>query len=60
MIMTALEQLSKDDRGATAIEYGLIVAMLALGAMVALKGFAGETTEMFTMVNSRVEAVTSS
>lgn len=58
MLMTALKQLIKDDRGATAIEYGLIVAMLALGAMIGIKGFAGETMDMYNKVGSQVASVT--
>jgi pilus assembly protein Flp/PilA len=30
-------RLLRDDRGATAIEYGLIVALIALGALVAFQ-----------------------
>ena len=60
MIMTALKQLSKDDRGATAIEYGLIVAMIALAAMVALNGFASETNQMFNQVTSAVQGASAS
>jgi len=31
-------RLLRDDRGATAIEYGLIVALIAIGALLALQG----------------------
>ncbi|HWK42497.1 MAG TPA: Flp family type IVb pilin [Croceibacterium sp.] len=33
-----VKRLLRDDRGATAIEYGLIVALIALGALVAFEG----------------------
>lgn len=35
--MTFLTKLMKDSRGATAIEYGLIVALVALAAVTALQ-----------------------
>ncbi len=35
MIRVFLETLRRDTRGATAMEYGLIVALIALGAMTA-------------------------
>jgi len=33
-----VNRLLRDSRGATAIEYGLIVALVALGALVAFNG----------------------
>jgi pilus assembly protein Flp/PilA len=46
----------KDERGATAVEYGLILAMIFLAMVGALTVVASTTTEMWNDVS---EAVTS-
>jgi pilus assembly protein Flp/PilA len=35
-MLILLARLIKDDRGATAIEYGLIAALIAVGSLVAM------------------------
>jgi pilus assembly protein Flp/PilA len=35
-MLILLARLIKDDRGATAIEYGLIAALIAVGSLVAI------------------------
>jgi pilus assembly protein Flp/PilA len=35
-MLILLTRLIKDDRGATAIEYGLIAALIAVGSLVAI------------------------
>jgi pilus assembly protein Flp/PilA len=35
-MLTLLTRLIQDDRGATAIEYGLIAALIAVGSLVAI------------------------
>lgn len=44
-----------DRRGATAIEYGLILALVTLAAMSALIGVADVTTNMWANINSKVQ-----
>jgi len=44
------KQLLRDNRGATAIEYGLIVAMIGLAIMVTMQAMAGEIIEMWGFV----------
>ncbi len=44
--------LAKDQRGATAVEYGLICAMIILAMVVALKGVASENTRQWNHVSS--------
>ena len=46
----------KDERGATAVEYGLILAMIFLAMVGALTVVASTTTDMW---NNVTEAVTS-
>ncbi|RYE88711.1 MAG: Flp family type IVb pilin [Hyphomicrobiales bacterium] len=43
----------KDQSGATAIEYGLIAAMVAVGIIVALTSFGGSLTSLFGSVQTR-------
>lgn len=42
-----------DDSGATAIEYGLIAAMIAVGLIVAMTTFGTNLTGLFNMVSNR-------
>ncbi|WP_417594051.1 Flp family type IVb pilin [Parasphingorhabdus sp.] len=49
-----LKKLYLSDRGATAVEYGLILALIALTAMVAITGVANETFNMWSGVANEV------
>jgi len=42
-----------DESGATAIEYGLIAGLIAIGAIVALTLTGGSVTSMFDYVSER-------
>jgi pilus assembly protein Flp/PilA len=42
-----------DDGGATAIEYGLIAAMIAVGCIMAMTLFGTGLSELFNMVRDR-------
>ena len=44
----------KDDQGATAIEYGLILAMIFLAMMAGVSTFAGTTINMWEYVANEV------
>lgn len=48
-----LRRLFGDQQGATAVEYGLILAMIVIAMMGALSGIAGETTKMWNDVNTK-------
>ena len=52
--MRRLKDLLTDKRGATAIEYGLIAALIVIGMMAALQGFASQTTGMWNNVSKKV------
>jgi len=54
-----LRRLIRDERGATAVEYGLILAMVVIAMIGALSGIASETTKMWADVNSSSEAAMS-
>ncbi|GAA0280445.1 hypothetical protein GCM10009127_22010 [Alteraurantiacibacter aestuarii] len=45
----------RDTRGATAVEYGLIVGLLVIFIIGALQGFARATDEMWEYVQTSVE-----
>ncbi|WP_296678819.1 Flp family type IVb pilin [Novosphingobium sp.] len=43
MFKLMLQNLARDERGATAIEYGLIVALIAIGAVAAMSKLGGSS-----------------
>ncbi len=53
MIRT-LRRLLASDKGATAVEYGLILAMIVLAMMAALSNVASKTTGMWGNVANEV------
>ena len=44
----------KDESGATAIEYGLIVALIFLAITAAVNGFATESGAMYSEISSNL------
>jgi pilus assembly protein Flp/PilA len=48
-----------DEKGATAIEYGLIAALLVIGIMVTLNEFARESSELYNYIEGSVSNVVS-
>jgi pilus assembly protein Flp/PilA len=53
-VKTWFKGLLHDDRAATAVEYGLIIALLTLAIIGALDGLADETSEMYSGIDSTV------
>ena len=53
--MTRILRLIQDDRGATAIEYGLIVALISIAIVGGLNYFASETMSMWTNVSTTMD-----
>ncbi len=49
-----LRRLKGDIRGATAIEYGLIVSLIVVAIMVSLTAMADNITEVWTNISSEV------
>ena len=47
----------RDDRGATAVEYGLIIAMIVIVMILSLEGVANEIIAMWGDVENDVSAV---
>ena len=50
----AFVRLSRDSRGATAVEYGLIIACIVIVMVVTLHGLADVTTSMWNGVSNKV------
>ena len=53
---TFLRNLLRDTRGATAIEYGLIVALIVIAIIVSVQGVANETNGLWATVSNHVTA----
>ncbi|MEM6682719.1 MAG: Flp family type IVb pilin [Pseudomonadota bacterium] len=49
-----LRNLRKDERGATAIEYGLIAALVSIAAIGAMTAMGGQLTAAFTEVQGEI------
>jgi pilus assembly protein Flp/PilA len=56
-LKSLLAQVLRDDRGATAVEYGLILALVALTAVGAFQSLANANTAQWQYVQGKVEAV---
>ncbi|WP_423142747.1 Flp family type IVb pilin [Parablastomonas sp. CN1-191] len=54
MIRTKLKTLIDDARGATAIEYGLICALIVVGLLAGLSSIGGQNGNGWGMINNRV------
>lgn len=49
-----ISRFAKDESGATAIEYGLIAALIAVAAITAMSGLGNTLNATFTEVNSHM------
>ena len=47
-------KLIKNDKGATAIEYGLIAALIAVAAITAMQGLGNQLSNTFTKVSTQM------
>ena len=52
MRIDILKKIRKDESGATAIEYGLIAALVSVAAIGALTALGGSLQTMFTAVSN--------
>lgn len=53
--MTALKRFLNDEDGATAIEYGLIAALVAVALIGTLGALEGSLTDMFTAIGDTLD-----
>ena len=56
MHITDLLRRLRETRAATAIEYGLIAALIAVAAITAMKGLGNQLKTTFTNVSSNMKA----
>ena len=56
MLVRLMRRLIKTQKGATAVEYGLIAALVVLTMMVALINVADTTSGMWGNVSTKVQA----
>jgi pilus assembly protein Flp/PilA len=54
--MKFINKLFKNDKGATAIEYGLIAALIAVAAITAMSGLGNTLENTFNTVNTSMAA----
>ena len=52
--MKFFTKLIKDEQGATAIEYGLIAALIAVAAITAMQGLGNELSTTFSTVSTKM------
>lgn len=50
-----LQKICADERGATAVEYGLIVALIVIAIIGSLSAFADASTRLWTTVSQKSE-----
>ena len=53
--MKFLSKIVKNENGATAIEYGLIAALIAVAAIVAMDSLGSNLTNTFTTVSNSLK-----
>ena len=53
--MSFIRKLGKDVRGATAIEYGLIAALIAIAAITAMSTVGGQVSTTFNNVGTNMK-----
>ena len=57
--MTFFKKLIKNEKGATAIEYGLIAALIAVAAITAMGGLGNQLSNTFGTVSTKMKSGTS-
>ena len=55
--MKTIALFAKDESGATAIEYGLIAALIAVGIIAAATTLGGSLSTLFNKISSKMTSV---
>ena len=55
IVIFKLKRMFRDKSGATAIEYGLIAALVSVAAVVALQNLGSSLNTMFSTVSSQLD-----
>jgi len=58
--MKFLAKLRRNEEGATAIEYGLIAALIAVAAIAAMQGMGSQLTSTFSKTSATLGATNAS
>ncbi len=53
-MISSIRCLTRDERGATLVEYGVLLMLVALAAIVAITVFGGAVSNMYTNASSDV------
>lgn len=56
--MMPIRDFLKDDSGATAIEYGLIAALIAVGVIAAATTLGGSLSRLFNRISTKLNSAT--
>lgn len=56
--MNIVAQFAKDESGATAIEYGLIAALIAVGIILAATALGGSLASLFNGISNKLNGAT--
>ena len=59
-MFTKIRQFFTDESGATAIEYGLIAALVSVAAITALQAMGNSLSDMFNSVSNELDSAVSS
>ena len=54
-MVSVIKRFVQDESGATAIEYGLIAALVSVAAIIALQSLGSSLNSMFTRVSSTLQ-----
>ena len=55
--MKTIAQFANDESGATAIEYGLIAALIAVGIIAAATTLGGSLSNLFLKISNKMSSV---
>ena len=54
--MSTIARFMRDDSGATAIEYGLIAALIAVGIIAAATALGGSLSDLFNRISGKLNS----
>ena len=54
--MQRIRKLIRNSKGATAIEYGLIAALIAVAAITAMTSLGGKISSLFDFIGGKLDA----
>ena len=57
-MLKLMRQILRDDTGATAVEYGLIVSLIVLAMITALGDFAAKNTAQWDYIDAKIASTT--